>query len=146
KGKTPLGVNGLSIGKSHVQVGLPGYDPIDFKVQVEEDKVANVGVLQLHRSVGSVKIESEPSGKPYELTVKQSDVAGEDVPKQTGVTPAVLDKLPTGIYEVIIRNEGWPDQRRTVKIEAGKAAIGRAEFVTGSLQIESLPGGASVWE
>jgi|GEM_PF-5255225 len=63
---------------------------------------------------------------------------------RTGTTPAVLDGLNPGTYRVVVRCEGWPDQKLLTSLNPGAAGAAKAQFIGGSLKVDSEPSGASV--
>jgi hypothetical protein len=145
KGRTPFRLNDLPVRKYKVRLAMPGFDPIERRVSVEQDTVANPGLIKMYRSHGTLAVQSEPPGANYEVNLKEGPVTGEAFEVKKGVTPASLDQLPSGTYELIFRKEGWPEQKRSAVIEAGKTASARVDFVTGFVRVESQPPGATVW-
>ncbi|MEQ1858656.1 MAG: serine/threonine-protein kinase [Chthoniobacteraceae bacterium] len=146
RGTTPLSVEDVRLGKHRLRIELPGFDPVEREITVVADQVANPGLVKLVRSTGAIEVHSEPDGRPFELTLKQTAVAGEKFEPKTGTTPATLAKLPTGTYDLLVRHEGWADVRQSVSVERAKTARTTAAFRTGTVRIESEPPGATVLE
>ena len=63
---------------------------------------------------------------------------------RTGVTPTALDGLNPGTYRVVVRSEGWPDQKLLTSLNPGVVGQAKAQFIGGSVKVESEPSGATV--
>jgi hypothetical protein len=64
---------------------------------------------------------------------------------RNGRTPANLENLPTGRYEVTFTRPGWPEQKAAVEVARDRTVAAQAEFVAGGIELNSVPGGAQVW-
>ena len=62
----------------------------------------------------------------------------------TGAAEQVMAGLPPGSYVLLTRSEGWPEMRQDVTLTAGQTTEVTVNFKTGSLRLDSIPGGAMV--
>ncbi len=136
--KSPLTLKDQKLGKYPVRIRLDGYDDWSGEVEVKENEFADLAVA-LVRSTGTLSVASEPAGMEVEIRG-----SGTGAPPQRVRTPGQL-KLPTGTYTATFRRPGWPDQTRTVEIGRNAAVETGADFVPGSLRVDSTPSGAEVW-
>ena len=79
-----------------------------------------------------LEITSEPAGA--EVTVDG---------KSRGRTPLPLE-LPALSHELVAHFDGWPDERQTINVEAGRQNVAHFVFANGSVKITSAPSGAKV--
>lgn len=61
-----------------------------------------------------------------------------------GAAEQTLSALPPGKYAVTARSAGWPDMREEVTVDAGRTTEVAFNFKSGSLRLDSVPGGATV--
>ena len=90
---------------------------------------------------GSLYIRSDPSGA--DLWVDS---------RFYGETPQTIGDLNPGSYDILIRKAGYLDHEESARVNAGRTATVYAGLTpnppdtgTGILQVNSLPGGASVY-
>jgi hypothetical protein len=139
-GKSPLSLPDQRLGGYTVQVRLEGYEDWDGTTVIEEGKFTEMNV-QLVRSLGRLTVAQGPVGFPAESAEIVSQ--GVEQWKRTVQVPGELE-LPTGIYDVVFRRTGWPDFVRRVEIGRNAGSSVAAEFVPGSVTIQSNPSGAEV--
>src|SRR5204863_5929172 len=60
--KSPATFNNVKVGKLPLKVTLKNYEPIEQKIEVKENEIANQGVIRLVRSSESAKIDTTPQG------------------------------------------------------------------------------------
>jgi hypothetical protein len=137
--KSPATLKDVRLGKYPVIVRLAGYEEKRLDAEVKENEFAALDVV-LVRSTGSAQIGSRPPGLDVEVRSLTSEVGTQAVK-----TPAVLEKLPTGDYELTFHRVGWPDQKQTLSVQRNQTASALAEFIGGGLEINSTPLGAEVW-
>lgn len=134
RGQSPLSLKEQSLGKHPVQVRLDGYDEWSGEAEIRENQVTEVEVA-LKPSTGALEVSSDPAGLAVEVVSVRLAATGLAAVRRTSQTPAALAGLPVGEYEVTLRREGWPEAKRRVKIERGGNASARADFTSGSPQM-----------
>jgi LysM repeat protein len=137
--RSPVTLKDVAPGQYTVVVRLPGYEELRLESDVKGNETARIDV-PLVRSTGVAEITSSPQG----LDVDVASPTGE-YPNQTVKTPARLEGLPTGTYELTFHREGWPEQQRTVAVQRNQTVSALAEFIGGNLAVTSRPSGAEVW-
>ncbi|HRJ48602.1 MAG TPA: SUMF1/EgtB/PvdO family nonheme iron enzyme [Opitutaceae bacterium] len=133
--RSPLNLRDQRLGKYPVRVRLDGYEEWSGEIEVVENRFAELNVA-LVRSTGTVTLSTEPAGLDYVLR-------GEVT--RSGRTPANLENLPTGRYEVTFTRPGWPEQKAAVDVMRNRTAAAQAGFLAGGIELNSVPGGAQVW-
>lgn len=140
---SPLDLKDLRLGRYAITISMPGFDTEQREVDIKADEVTDLGVIRLRRQVGSVEVTSDPSGLDYELKpagalfVNPSDV-------RKGQTPATLNDLPVGSYQLTVARPNWPTYTSTLNVERGGTAKAHGTFVGGTVVINSTPAGAAV--
>ena len=143
--KSPATITNLKLGKYPIIIRLEGYEEERREAEVVENESATIDVA-LTRSTGTIQISSVPAGVETEVTERFSGSRGSESGFATVVkTPAKLEMVPTGNYELTFRRVGWPEQRQPVIVARNQTVPVRAEFGGGTLQIASEPVGAVVW-
>jgi hypothetical protein len=64
---------------------------------------------------------------------------------RSGVAPDSISDLAPGRYTIVFSNEGWPEERREVSLDAGETVPVDYAFPRGSLSVTSTPDGAEVF-
>ncbi len=135
--RSPARFASVKAGAQNARVMLPGYEAQDLPLQV----MANVEVrpvkVSLRRSVGGVRVESDPAGCEFELRSN-----GEVV--KNGKAPADFSGLPTGAYEVVMRHEGG-EKRANVDVKGGEVVPVSLRFGLGKFLVSSTPAGAEIF-
>ncbi|MCB1236245.1 MAG: PEGA domain-containing protein [Verrucomicrobiae bacterium] len=141
EGTSPAQFSDVPFGVYTMEVSLPGFETQVSEVTVEDSTVRQLGTMTLVRSSGSLKLSSEPEG--VEFKVLKTDKLEELV--QIGKTPATLDKLDEGEYQVFLALDGWPEYSEKVTVEHNRKASVSHVFSRGGLNITSDPSDAEVW-
>ncbi len=137
--KSPAVFEEVPIGSYVIEVSKEGYEKIEHKIVVRDDRTEDVGVLELAPQAGSLSVSSEPKGVSFEI------VTADGEKSSSGKTPVTLEKLPPGDYSVTLKMEGWPNFSEKVKIAHNRKASVSHVFSQGGLQVTSDPSGAEVW-
>lgn len=135
---SPLTLREVRLGRHMVTVTHPGYEDFRGEVEVEEDDFAVLAV-RLTRSTGTLALTTEPSGLAYALR-------GPEATNRGGRTPARLENLPTGEYELTVRREGFPEVVKRLRVERQVEASEQVEIVGGRVVVTSMPSGAEVYD
>jgi hypothetical protein len=136
---TPAVISDLKAGSHTVEITREGYNPVQMKVEVKANEPADLGMVSLVRSVGGLKIETDPPGLKF-LLKSETDQADN----RAGETPLVSANIPTGSYQVTVEREGWKPATKPVTIVRGEEQRMSFEFPLGSVTITSVPSGAKV--
>ena len=140
---SPVTWNDLRLGRYEVTISLNGYDSEQRTVEIKENEITDLGTVALKRQVGSVEINSDPAGLRFEIKPAGALFVGSaDI--RSGQTPAKVDELPVGNYQVSISRANWPDYVTTVAVERNGTANVQSAFVGGGVTITSSPTGATV--
>ena len=94
----------------------------------------------------SLQLSTTPAGARFAIFpgVVTGTAPPESPPLQVGAAPDSLD-LPPGRYTVFFRNEGWPDERAEISLDAGENLPVAYVFPHGSATITSKPDGAEIF-
>ncbi|MCB1086041.1 MAG: PEGA domain-containing protein, partial [Verrucomicrobiae bacterium] len=136
---SPAEFKEVPFGTYQAEISLEGYEPITEKIAVDKAAVELAGI-DLSRSTGALNLTSVPEGVEYRLV--RTDNLEELV--QVGKTPAMIDKLDAGEYQVHMALQGWPDYREKVKVESNRNSSVSHIFARGGLKITSDPSDAEV--
>ncbi len=140
---SPLSMRDLRLGRYSVSVTLPGYDSEQREIEIKANETTDLGTIRLKRQVGAVEITSDPAGLDYELRPAGTlFVAPSDI--RRGQTPASLDDVPVGTYQLVVSRPNWPNSVTTVTVEHNGSAKAHGTFVGGTVVINSTPPGAAV--
>ena len=71
--------------------------------------------------------------------------APEFPPLHAGTAPGSVEDLAPGRYTVFFRNDGWPEERMEVALEAGETLPVTCVFPRGVANITSTPDGAEIF-
>ena len=64
---------------------------------------------------------------------------------RSGSTPDSIEDLPPGRYTLFFHNEGWPDDRADISVNAGESVPVDYTFPSGTATITSTPDGAEIF-
>ena len=113
--KTPAEFKGLRVGKHSLQVALVGYDSIEMEVTVKGNETTDLKTLTLSRTKGSLEVKTIPGGAQFEII-------NPGIGKKGGSTPATLTNLPTGTYEITLKQSGYLDYKQEVTVKPNTTA------------------------
>ncbi|GAB4241192.1 MAG: hypothetical protein OHK005_03990 [Candidatus Methylacidiphilales bacterium] len=133
---TPATFEGLVAQTYPVEIELPGYEPVKMEVEVSPQAFTDLGTITLTRQYGSLILESDPPGAHFELV-------GPDFSK-TDKTPAELERIPTGTYQLKLSQPDYPVLIREVIVEKGPPQTVSWAFGQGKLLVKTEPEGADV--
>ena len=139
----------VPVGKHLLKITREGYQDVEREVAIEKGKVADLGTVEMQKSVGALKVSSQPAGANYMVArlpeAGQGSGAGAGEVVVRGTTPADLPELSVGRYEVSLAVEGWPEHKETIEVRNKRETSVSHIFARGGLQITSDPSGAEVW-
>ncbi len=144
-GKTPVEFDELPLGEYEVEISMEGRQPVKRKVTIAEDEVFELTGITMERSAGNLSVLSEPKGAEFRV-VRTSTKGGQlkDL-IQVGTTPAKLEEIEAGDYQVMVKMPGFSEYSEKVRIEHNRAASVSAVFAKMALNVKSDPSGAEVW-
>ena len=122
RGRTPLRLSGLSLGRYPFEFRKEGYLPYSESVRLDEEGASytvRVTLAPVVSAKSSISVSSEPPGAAVKLNGKPS-----------GVTPVMLGSLEPGRYELTIEYQDFPAQTRTLDIKAGALHEVKVRFET----------------
>ncbi len=93
---TPIEGLVLPLGTHSVTVELQDHEPVRAEIKITDGGTVDLGTLQLVRHLGTLRINSSPEGAQVFLD-------GE----QVGITPMVMENLPTGRWRFEFRKRGF---------------------------------------
>lgn len=140
---SPATFTGVPLGEHELVVTLAGFDPVTRRVVVDSEEPQNLNDIALAKSSGQIEVVSEPQGADFKLIRTSEREAVELV--QVGTTPARIERLDPGEYQVLMAVKGWPEQSQIVRVENNRNTSVSAVFAKGGLNITSDPAGAEVW-
>lgn len=109
KGRTPLIITDLPLGKYRMRVSAAGYLAKDLDLQLDSRVPRRLDVALMSNS-GQLHIESVPPG----ATISVDGVS-------VGVTPMLLDRITTGRKQIDLALKGYNSFTATVTVESGSS-------------------------
>ncbi len=140
---SPAIFTGVPFGEHELVVSLDGHDPLTRRILVESEEPLVLSGLELARSSGQIEVVSEPKGAEFKVVRTREKQPVELV--EVGRTPARIERLDPGEYQVYLSVDGFPEQSQTVRVENNRNTSVSAVFAKGALNITSDPAGAEVW-
>jgi formylglycine-generating enzyme required for sulfatase activity len=135
--RSPAHFAGVKSGMRNAHVMLAGYDPLDVPLKIAPDTETKPRAISLRRSLGNVRVASEPAGCEFEIRSGAETV-------QSGKAPADFNGLPTGAYEIVMRHDGL-EKRAAIEVVSGETATASLAFGSGKFLISSSPQGAEIF-
>lgn len=135
RGKTPLLLTDLTLGRYRLKASAQGYLSRDVEFEVENRSPQLVAVSLASDSAVLV-VKTEPPG----ASVKVNGLV-------KGVTPCTLDRLPAGENELIISLPDFVVYRSKIKLQANEEEnlVITLKPVPGVLSVISVPTGAKLF-
>jgi len=135
KGTTPKTISKVSAGSHTIKVTAGGYEDYLKRVTVTAGETASVSV-DLVKQTGSIDVTSIPSGATFYLDGSYK-----------GTTPKTISEVSAGSHTIKITKSGYEDYNKQVTVTAGEKKAVFAELViqTGSIDVTSVPSGASFY-
>ena len=140
---SPATFSDIKIGSYPVTITLAGHESVTLELGVVENSTTNTGIISLIAAVGSLQINSEPSNADYDLRPANALLIAPES-RRSGKTPATIDDLAPGDYEVTLTREGWASHTQVVSITRGATTHLRWTWPNGMVKITSSPEGATV--
>ena len=122
---------------------MEGYDPVVRQIVVDSEETQSLSGIALAKSSGQIEVVSEPQGAEFKL-IRTKEKKAETL-VQIGTTPARIERLDPGEYQVLMAVKGWPENSQFVQVENNRNTSVSAVFAKGGLNITSDPTGAEVW-
>ncbi|MBV9732879.1 MAG: PEGA domain-containing protein, partial [Verrucomicrobia bacterium] len=137
-GKTPLANYALPVGDQVVELRMPNYLTRQIEFTVKDRAAADLGVIALTKQSGKIRLTTSPSGVGFKIT-------GPEQRTVSGKTPASLEDLALGKYEITLSQPGWPDYSETVDLTANNPVEISHIFRGTAVSLSSDPSGASIF-
>lgn len=134
--RSPAEFRKLPPGRHSARVMLAGFDPVEVAVEIAPGQQARPAAVRLQRSTGQLSLVSRPPGAAFQLLQEGATI-------RSGTTPALLEAIATGTYDVVFQNRGR-EQRKSITVERGETVAAEAEFGSGKVAIRSEPAGAEI--
>lgn len=144
---TPAEIKELPVGELQVRVEMNGFQPVVQTVDVVEHETIMMPKIALQKSLGSLELVSEPVGAEFKVIKPAVDDKPGDIGQlvEIGTTPAKVEGLEAGDYQVVMSSDGFPDFSRKIRVEHNRRAAVSAVFARGGINVVSDPVGAEVW-
>lgn len=140
---SPAVFTGVPFGEHELSVRLEGHDPVVRSISVADETPVRITDLKLARSSGQIELVSEPRGAEFKVVRTKESEPVELV--EVGKTPAKIERLDPGEYQVFMSVAGFPERSQKVLVEENRNTSVSAVFASGGLNITSDPAGAEVW-
>lgn len=140
---SPAIFTGVPFGEHELVVSLAGHNTVTRRVEVAGEEPIVVSGIELARSFGRIEVASEPKGAEFKVVRTKEKEPAELV--EVGRTPAKIERLDPGEYQVYLSVDGFPEQSQTVRVENNRNTSVSAVFSKGGLKVTSDPSGAEVW-
>lgn len=139
----PAIFTGVPFGEHDLVVTLEGHDPVTRTVVVASEEPLVLSDIALVRSSGQIEVVSEPRGAEFKVVRTRESEPEELV--EIGKTPAKIERLDPGEYQVFMSVAGFPEQSQIVRVEHNRNTSVSAVFAKGGINLTSDPAGAEVW-
>jgi serine/threonine protein kinase len=95
----------------------------------------------------ALRLTTTPTGATYSIYpgVIANKSAPSAAPLRSGSTPGSIEDLPPGRYTLFFHNQGWPDDRAEISVNAGESVPVDYTFPHGNANITSTPDGAEIF-
>ncbi len=140
---SPAIFTGVPFGDHELSIHLEGHDPVVRTLTVADETPVLVTGVKLAKSSGQIELVSEPRGAEFKVVRTKESEPVELV--EVGKTPAKIERLDPGEYQVYMSVVGFPERSQKVVVEQNRNTSVSAVFASGGLNITSDPAGAEVW-
>ena len=132
----PVMIADLEPGSYNVEVKKPKYYTWTREVAIEKGKTDSLHAT-LVRQTGFLNVHSQPAGVLVQV---------EGEVDTSALTPLANLALPTGAYQITMRQKGYVEQRRQINIAEGATAEVSFELRArvGNIYVDSQPRGALI--
>lgn len=143
KFESPVTIQNLPLGKHRISILKNGFEQVEKEIELREETALELATIELAKTAGNLEVVSEPKGAEFKLlkTVENNQKKLVEI----GSTPALIEQLDPGDYEVLMAVEGWPEYSERVRVENNRNTSVSAVFAKGGIQVKSDPSGAEVW-
>lgn len=143
KFESPVTIQNLPLGKHRITIAKSGFEKVEKEIELREEITLELEPIALVKTAGNLEVVSEPRGAEFKLlkTVENNQKKLVEI----GSTPALIERLDPGEYEVLMAVEGWPEYSENVRVENNRNTSVSAVFARGGIQVKSDPSGAEVW-
>jgi Protein kinase domain/PEGA domain len=125
----------------------PGAATFSVPESVDKPESARLPQLKVGGKNAAIQLTTTPAGASY--SIYPGVIAGKTAPTVTplrsGSTPSSVEDLPPGRYTLFFHNEGWPDDRAEISVNAGESVPVDYTFPHGTANITSTPDGAEIF-
>ena len=135
RGKTPLLITDLPLGKHRVKLEVTGFQPKEVELNAADRTPLKLSV-SLSSDSATLTINSRPSG---------AEVLLNGISK--GDTPLTVDRIPAGNVTLEIRSAGCNPYRQMLTLAAGQSESITAvlDELPSTLEVNSIPDGARIY-
>ena len=135
RGKTPLLVHNLPLGKYRLKVNSQGYATKEIDLIIK-DRVPMKLNINLSSDSAMIDLSSQPAG---------ADVTLNGIAK--GKTPCIIDRIPAGTCQLELVMDGYAAYKQTLNLQAGQQEKMTAvlKVIPSELQVVSIPSKARIY-
>lgn len=135
RGRTPLFLSDILLGKHRVQLALQGHQPKEIDLTIRDRTPQKIAVSMTSDSA-KIILDSTPTGAAVTLN-------GID----KGKTPCALDRIPAGDSKLEVALQGFETYTQTLKLAAGQEEKLTALLkpVPATLMVVSIPDKARIY-
>jgi len=135
RGKTPLLITDLPVGKHRARISRPGHLPKEIDLEITDRTPVKIKALLTSDSATCV-LTSEPEGAKVTLN---------GISK--GTTPCTIDQIPVGNVAVEVTLDGYAPFKQNLKLAAGQKEELKVVLKTipCELSVESIPPEARIY-
>jgi hypothetical protein len=135
RGKTPLLITDLPVGKYRVRVSRAGHLPKEIDLEVADRTPVKI-MASLTSDSATCVLTSEPAGASVTLN---------GVSK--GTTPCTIDQIPAGSVAIEVAMDGYVPYSQNLKLVAGQKEELKVilKVVPCELRVESIPPGGRIY-
>ncbi len=139
RGKTPVTLSRIGVGKRTIRLKLDGYFPVSRIERVAPDQETKIHVI-LEPQLGSIKAEVETFSDDYPCRFYLDE-------SLMGKTPLMVEDVSAGVHAWRLEAEAHQGESGEVAVTLDEEAkvVKKLEPLPGRISIKSVPSGASVW-